>query len=70
MAKKAVDVYGRYYHHMKTTMLKLSAFGCWLPSDLSANPKLFPLPAEIPNQPDCSETRDATCREVCLCTKK
>lgn len=65
-----MGVNGSSCHHMKTTMLKLLAYGCWLPLNLSANHKQFILPAKIPNQPDCSETRDAACREVCLCTKE
>lgn len=32
--------------------------------DLSANPKVFTLPAQIPNQPDCTETRCRMQRNV------
>lgn len=37
----AVGVNGSSYHHMKTTMLILSAYGCWLHLNSSANHKLF-----------------------------
>lgn len=53
---KAVGVSGNSYDQT-TTMLKLPEMSCWLPSDLCAYPKLFTLPAEIPNQPNCAKTR-------------
>lgn len=52
-----MGVSGNSYDQMTITMLKLPEIGCWLPLDLCAYPKLFTLPAEISNQPNCAKTR-------------